>query len=333
MKKIKFGILGCGMIANFHAEAIKNIPDAELACACDHNKEYAEKFAAKHGIKACDSFEEMAEKVDAICICTPSGFHAEGAIKALEMGKHVVLEKPMAFTTEEADKIIEICEKSGTLLTVISQLRFSEDIQKVKKLVSENAFGKIVFCDLYMKYHRSEEYFSSSNWKGTFKFDGGGALMNQGIHGVDLLQYIAGEPTVLKGKVSTLSHNIEVEDTAAAVLEFENGALGVIEASTCAYPGFERRIEISGDKGYVILRENKIAELMLNGEKTVIEETNTEIGSASDPTALDFEMHKKQITNLINAINGVEPLLIDAKEGKKAIKIIEAIYNSSKESK
>ncbi|MGN0179389.1 MAG: Gfo/Idh/MocA family protein [Monoglobaceae bacterium] len=329
-RKLKFGIFGCGMIANFHAEALKNIDEAELVCAADNKIECAEVFAKKYGIKACGSYKELLENADAVCICTPSGLHAEGAAEALEKGKHVVLEKPMALTSEEADRVIDISRKSGGFLTVISQLRFSEDVQRVKKLVDENAFGKLIFCDLYMKYYRTEEYFRSSAWKGTFKFDGGGALMNQGIHGVDLLQYIVGEPKIIKGKVKTLSHDVEVEDTAVAMLEFKNGAIGVIEASTCAYPGFERKIEIIGDKGYVVLTENKITEIMLNGKKSINKKEKSEKNSANDPTAISYEMHRRQLLNFINAINGKEALLIDASEGRKAVKIIEDIYKSSK---
>jgi len=323
---IKFGILGCGMISDIHAKAIKSIENARLVIAFDNNSENAMRFAQRHGIKAAGTFEELADAVDAVCICTPSGFHSENAKRALLCKKHVVLEKPMAFTCREADRIIEACEMSGRLLTVISQLRFSEDVKRVKELVDQNAFGRLIFCDLYMKYYRNEEYYGNSSWRGTLKYDGGGALMNQGIHGVDLLQYIMGEPNVLKGKVATLSHDIEAEDTAAALLEFSNGAMGVIEASTCAYPGFERRLEIMGDRGYVILQENSIVQLMLNGEKSVIGNKASGAGGAGDPSAISHELHKKQIQNFVNAINGTEPLMIDAREGKKAIKIIESIY-------
>ena len=155
----KFGILGCGMIANIHALAIKGIENAKLVGVADNKKEYAENFAQKHGVKAFDSFEEMlAEKeIDVVCICTPSCFHAPNAIQAMENGKHVVLEKPMAFTAEEADQVISVSEKTGKLLTVISQLRFSPDVLKLKDLVKKGAFGKLTLCTLSMKYYRSKE--------------------------------------------------------------------------------------------------------------------------------------------------------------------------------
>ncbi|MBQ8341674.1 MAG: Gfo/Idh/MocA family oxidoreductase [Clostridia bacterium] len=326
--KFCFGILGCGMIAGIHANAICTIPEALLVGVADANAERAAQFAAQHGVRAYESYDQMLSdpEIDVICICTPSGFHAENALAALQHGKHVVLEKPMALSVESADRIVAACERAGKLLTVISQLRFSEDVQRVKALLAENAFGRVALCSLYMKYHRSKEYYASSPWKGTKAFDGGGALMNQGIHGVDLLEYIVGPVREVTGKARTLSHKIEVEDTAVAMLEFENGALGVIEASTCAYPGFERRIEIHGDKGYVMLRDNKIEKMMVNGEEISAEVTDT--GTSRDPAALNCEMHRRQIQNLLAAIRGEEALVVDAREGRKAIRVIEAVYRT-----
>ena len=265
--------------------------------------------------------------IDVVCICTPSGFHAANAIEALEKGKHVVLEKPMALTTEDADRIIDTCERTGKLLTVISQLRFSEDVVKVKELIRDGAFGRITLCSLRMKYYRSREYYSSS-WKGTKNLDGGGALMNQGIHGIDLLQYIVGGVKTVEGRIATLSHSIEVEDTAVATFELESGALGVIEASTCAYPGFERRLEIHGDRGYVMLKENGIERMMINGEEIDVE-INAGHGTASDPTRLDHTLHARQLANLVSAINGEGKLISDCRAGKQALDVIERIYNSA----
>ena len=327
----KFGILGCGMIAGIHADAIKNIENASLVAVADNSIEYAKSFAEKHGATAYASYDEMlGSDVDIVCICTPSCFHAQNAIDAMMAGKHVVLEKPMALSTEDADSVIAVSKETGRLVTVICQLRFSADVQRLKKLVTDNAFGRITLCTLSMKYHRSMEYYNSSPWKGTLKFDGGGALMNQGIHGIDLLEYIVGGVKDVKGIVRTLSHRIEVEDTAVAVLEFESGALGTIVASTCAYPGFERKIEIHGDRGYAVLTENSIEKLMIDG----IEQSTEKVAvanTASDPTAVQSEMHKIEIENLLSAIEGRGELLIDAKEGKRAVRIIEEIYKSSRQ--
>ena len=331
MNPVTFGIIGCGAIADFHAKALNSISDARLIGAFDQSEQSAKGFCAKYGIRQYASYQEMLSDslIDAVCICTPSGFHSENAIIALENKKHVVLEKPMAFTVEEASKIKKAADKSGRLLTVISQLRFSEDILYVKKLISENALGKLVFCDLYMKYWRSPEYFSSSTWRGTLKFDGGGALMNQGIHGVDLLLYLAGEATVKSALMKTVYHNIEVEDAIISMLQFDNGALGTIEASTCCNPGFERTIEITGTEGSVILKENAIESLIIKGE-TIINRNELSIAhTSSDPTNMSCDQHRKQLENFINGIYQKEAIFVDYQEGLKAISLIEQIYKKA----
>lgn len=317
------------MIANVHADAIRRIDNAELIGVADNSYEFALKFAQKWGVKAFNDYNELLlnKEIDVVCVCTPSCFHAQNAIDALNKGKHVVLEKPMAITVEDTDKIIETCAKTGKLLTVISQLRFSKDIIKIKKLIEDGAFGKITLCELNMKYYRSPEYYSSSPWKGTLKFDGGGALMNQGIHGIDLLEFIMGDIKNVEGKAKTLFHNIEVEDTAVAIVEFSSGALGTIIASSCAYPGFNRQITICGSDGYAILSENKIEKLFIKGQPCEANDV-CDLGGASDPTKIDSDYHKLQFENLMSAIKGEAKLLIDCYEGKKAVKIIESIYKS-----
>lgn len=327
-KKLRFGILGCGMIAKFHADAINSIENALLFGVADNAFDRAEAFGEKYGIKAYKDFGEMLldPEIDAVCICTPSGFHAENALKALKAGKNVVLEKPMALNTEDADKIIAACNETGKKLTVICQLRFSDDILKVKQLIKDNAFGKIVMCNLSMKYWRDEEYYSSSPWKGTKKFDGGGALMNQGIHGIDLLLYVMGECEVLSAKTDTLYHDIEVEDIAVALLKFKNGALGTLKATTCAYPGFERRMEILGSNGCAVFVENSIDKLVINGETVIENGANVTTNTAAKPDNMSHNNHALQIENFVNSLLGKEELLIDANEGRKALSLIEKIY-------
>jgi predicted dehydrogenase len=328
---VRFGILGCGVIADTHAEAIKNIKEATLVGVADNLPSPARAFAEKYSVKAYENYREMLldEDVDAVCVCTPSGFHAQNAVEALRAGKHVVLEKPMAISTQEADEVIRVANETGRVLTVMSQLRFSEDVQRVKKLVEQNAFGKITLCTLSMKYYRPTEYYSASPWRGTLRLDGGGALLNQGIHGVDLLQYIVGDIKDVQGTVRTLLHPIEVEDTAGTIVEFANGAVGVIDASTCAYPGFARRLEIHGDTGYVVFRENRIEKLVLDGVEQDVSSCEA-VDKLGKNVGMPSDMHKLQIENFIRAIDGKETLLIDGNEGKKAVSVIERIYQSSK---
>lgn len=326
---LKFGILGCGMIADIHAKAINTLNNAKLIGVADNNIESAKIFADKYNVAFFSNYEEMLEcgEIDAVCICTPSGFHAENAIAALKKGKNVVLEKPMAINYFDTQRLVEACEEYNKTLTLISQLRFSKDVLKLKKLVEEKAFGTISFCNLSMHYWRDPEYFSSSSWKGTLKFDGGGALMNQGIHGVDLLLFIAGGAKVLSAKKKTVFHQVEVEDSVAALLEFENGAIGTIKSSTCTYPGFERKLEILGSNCCAVLCENKFEKLVVNGVSVLENVQNEFEGTASDPSAVQYENHAKQINNFINAVLGYEKLLVDGYEGQKAVKIIEEIYS------
>ncbi|MBQ8309936.1 MAG: Gfo/Idh/MocA family oxidoreductase [Clostridia bacterium] len=335
MENIRFGIIGCGVIAEAHALSIAEIKGAELIGLFDRNRDRAEAFAARYGIQAYPSYASMLadETIDAVCICTPSGLHADQAVQALREGKHVVLEKPMALTAADAKKVCRESEISHHLITVISQNRFRDDVQRIKRLIDEGSFGQLVMCDLYMKYWREPSYYANSTWRGTWRMDGGGALMNQGIHGVDLMRYLVGDATLLRGRAKTLVHNIEVEDTAAALVEFDCGALGVIEASTSAYPGFSRRIEIHGSKGYATLVDSTLEKLCIDGEMLVDKTVLTDTGTASDPTMLGHEGHALQLRNFVAAIRGEEALLITAHDGYEAVRLVEEIYRSSENGK
>ncbi len=329
---VRFGILSCGAIAKFHANAIADIENAELIGVTDVFLPAAEAFSKEFGgVRIYKDYAEMLAdpEIDAVCICTPSGLHAQNAMDALQAGKHAVLEKPMAFTLEECEKMERIAAENGRLLAVISQLRYAEDIGKVKQLVDAGAFGTISLCNLSMKYWRKPEYYQKSNWRGTKAMDGGGALMNQGIHGIDLMLYIMGDADLLYAKTNTAFHNIEVEDTAVAMLKFQNGAYGTLDASTCAFPGHARRLEIIGSEGCAILHENHLERLVVKGETLVNGYTEPTVSTASDPMSMQHGLHMLQLTNFVRAIRGEERLLMDAGQGKRAVKLIEEIYRFS----
>jgi len=329
--KMRFGILGCGGIADFHARALCDSPLTTLVGAADATMASAQRFALKYDIRAYADYNEMLRdhEIDAVCICTPSGFHAENAIAALKAKKHVVLEKPMALTVEDAERIKDVCAVSGCLLTVISQIRFSPDVIKLKELVSNHAFGKLLFCNLALNYWRDTSYYSTSPWKGTFKHDGGGALMNQGIHGIDLMLHILGPARVRCSEIKTTYHAIEVEDTAAAMLTFENGAVGTVTGSTCAFPGHPRKLEIIGTDGCAVLMESNLEKLVIHDQTLIDSSSNTQVTTYSDPLAMSHQFHQMQIENLVKAAWGQEPLLIDAEQGQKAIRLIREIYDKA----
>lgn len=325
------------MIARWHADAILQIEGARLCGVADTNSSAGEIFANKYGIRFFRSVDELLYDtgIDVVCICTPSGFHAEQAIKAANAGKHIVLEKPIALTLEDSDRIIEACRKNCVKATVISQFRFSESLKLLKDAVDNKMLGKIVMGSIYMKYFRDQEYYGGSSWKGTKAMDGGGALMNQGIHGVDLLLHVMGTVKSVFSRAKTLVHSIEVEDTACAVIEYMNGAIGVIQATTSVYPGYPRRLEVNGDKGSIVLEEDAIAVWDVKGEK-VPENINlgraVDVGS-SNPSAIGLSGHIRQISDLVDAIHNDRKPFIDISEGRKAIELILAIYESEKTGK
>lgn len=268
-----------------------------------------------------------SDKIDVVCICTPSGNHAELSVAAMEKGKNVIVEKPMALTPEDCQWVVDTQNKTGKKCVVISQLRFSQTSKKVKEALADNKLGKLLECGVHMKFFRSEEYYNSSDWRGTWAMDGGGALMNQGIHGVDLMLYYMGDVKSVFAYCKTLRHNIEVEDTAVAAVEFKNGAVGVIEATTSVLPGYPRQIELCGSEGSIVLEEDSILkwDIQSQYEKT----GKAENSSFADPTKISFMGHKAQIENLINHLENGEELLIDANEGRRSVELICAIYESS----
>lgn len=268
-----------------------------------------------------------SDKIDVVCICTPSGNHAELSVAAMEKGKNVIVEKPMALTPEDCQWVVDTQNKTGKKCVVISQLRFSQTSKKVKEALADNKLGKLLECGVHMKFFRSEEYYNSSDWRGTWAMDGGGALMNQGIHGIDLMLYYMGDVKSVFAYCKTLRHNIEVEDTAVAAVEFKNGAVGVIEATTSVLPGYPRQIELCGSEGSIVLEEDSILkwDIQSQDEKT----GKAENSSFADPTNISFIGHKAQIENLINHLEKGEELLIDANEGRRSVELICAIYESS----
>lgn len=336
-KDIGFGIVGCGMISGWHAEAILKIQGARLVGITDINAKAVAAFAEKYNTKAFSTIEALLEndEVEVVCICTPSGLHAPLAIKAANAGKHVIVEKPMAITLNEAEDVVRACKVNGIKLAVISQLRFTDAVCKLKDSVEKGMLGRLISGDIYMKYYRSQEYYDNGGWRGTWKMDGGGALLNQGIHGVDLLQYIMGPVSSVFAYTRTLSRKIEVEDTAAALLEFENGALGVIQATTSIYPGAPRRLEICGDRGTVTLEEDNIVNWVIEGQKGIdLSNLNGSVNSSfMDPKAISIEGHVKQIGDMVDAIRYSRKPLVDEYEGKKTVEIIMAVYESSKSGK
>ncbi|NLJ35825.1 MAG: Gfo/Idh/MocA family oxidoreductase [candidate division WS1 bacterium] len=332
---IGWGLIGCGVIAPSHAEAIQKIEGVKLVACCDLIADLAEARAKEYGDSDTAVYSDLEKmladpNLDAVSICTPSGMHADEGILAAQAGKHILCEKPLDVTLKRIDALIAAAEDNRVKLAGVFQSRTYESTHKVREAIRTGKLGKLVLGDSYQKYFRSHEYYASGEWRATWELDGGGALMNQGVHGIDLLLHLMGDVRRLNGRCRTLVRNIGVEDTAVASLEFVNGALGVIEGTTSVTPGMAARMEISGDNGTIVMTSNKITVWDVPGEE-IDTEAPTDKGAASDPTAgLDATGHVRHISDLADAIRNNREPEIPGREARRAVEVIKAIYLSSR---
>ncbi len=338
MKIWNFGIVGAGNIADFHAKAVKSLRNASLTGICGTNPDKVKSLALKYSCKVFNDTTEMLQSPDVhiILIATPSGAHSEPAIDAARHGKHVLCEKPLEVSLDKIDKMIGEHEKYGTKLGGIFNYRYNDVVHVLKEAIDNGRFGTITNASIFVPWWRSDEYYQSK-WRGTWSLDGGGALMNQSIHMVDMLQYMMGPVDSLYAYISTLGHpQIEVEDTAVAVLKFKNNALGMVYGTTASYPGQFRRLEITGTKGTVIMEENsfkvwQFAEPLDEDSEILKMYSAVEGGGGvSDPMAIPFEPHARNIAAFIKSIEQDRSFEIDGREARKAVEIVLGIYESAK---
>ncbi|MCF0262206.1 MAG: Gfo/Idh/MocA family oxidoreductase [Sphaerochaetaceae bacterium] len=344
MRKVGFGIIGLGVIADFHAMALERIDNAKLVAAYDMVPGKPEAFAKKYGCRGYSKLEDFLNdpELEVVTIGTPSGYHLDPALTCIKAKKHVIIEKPLEITVDRCNQIINAAKENGVKVSGVFQSRFHDAARLIKKAVEQGRFGKITLADAQIKWFRTQEYYDSGAWRGTWAVDGGGALMNQGIHSIDLLLWLMGEKvTEVSGFTATLAHtNIEVEDTGAAVLRFANGAIGVIEGSTGAYPGALKRIEICGSEGNAVLEEESLIKWSFKNETPEDEEIRkkyanikTSGGGASDSKAVDPTGHARQFEDFANAIiNNTEPY-ITPEDAAKSVEIITTIYKSAQSGK
>jgi len=328
-----FAIVGTGMIAGYHAQAIAQTPGACLVGVVSRSPDKGRAFAAQHHIPVITAtVEEMIARPDVqvINVTTPSGAHLEPALAAIRAGRHVVIEKPVETTPARVDQINAAAEKAGVKVAAIFQGRFGSGAQTVKAALSAGRLGRLVLASAYVKWHRAVEYYKSP-WKGTWDLDGGGALMNQAIHGVDLLQWFAGLPAEVSGQVTRRVHTgIQADDTTV------DGALGTIEASTALWPGWSRRIELCGEHGSICLEDDHIARWDFSkvapGDDVIRNARRDDaLGSgAGVPGGISLAGHLRQIGDLVAAVRDNRPPAIDGREGRKAVTLVHAIYESAK---
>ncbi len=342
-EKLRFGIVGCGVIASTHAEAIASLPDAQLVAVADIVPECAQRLASTYGATAYTSIQAMLEDetLDVVNICTPSGLHREHACQAMRSGRHVIIEKPMEITLAAIDEMLHVQQEMGVKLTVISQHRFDPATQQVHTLLQEAAFGRLVLGNVLVPWWRSQAYYDSGAWRGTWALDGGGVLMNQSIHSIDLLQWLMGPVHSIYAYTDGLAHRMETEDVAVAVLRFANGALGTIAATTGAYPGIATRIELFGDKGSAVIENDALSYLHLARDDqeevgaygiaaTANPQEKQGATAASNPAALSSTSHTLQIADMMRAIREDGMPLVDGYAARRPVEIILGMYEAAR---
>jgi UDP-N-acetyl-2-amino-2-deoxyglucuronate dehydrogenase len=332
---INIGLIGGGNITETHARAARAIPSAKIAAIYGTNAASVERLRREHGGHSYHDFEAFLahRPMDLVIIGSPSGLHAKEGIEAAKRGLHVLTEKPIDITTTRADALIEAAKQNHVKLGVIFQDRVKPDIQRLKRWIDDGVLGKVLFVDARVKWYRPREYYGNSKWRGTVDLDGGGALMNQGVHTVDLLLWLLGDVIRVQARTATVLHSIQSEDTAAAILEFASGALGTLQATTAAYPGYPRRVEITGSQGTVILEHDRIAAADLRvrppdfGSDAPVD-TNP---SASSAAVTDFRGHQAILEDFLRAIELNGTPLCDGPQGRKSVALIEAIYGAARQ--
>jgi predicted dehydrogenase len=342
MKMWNFGIIGAGLIADFHAKAINDIPQAKLIGFCDSGSSgHAKKLADKYACRVFKNYKELVKSndINVVAVATPSGFHKEPVVAAAKAGKHVICEKPLEVTLPRIDAMIEAHQKAGTSLGGIFPLRFNDALVPLKNAIDAGRFGTITYAGVYVPWWRTDEYYKDS-WHGTLKLDGGGAIMNQSIHMVDMLCYLLPPIESIEAFKSKLGHpQIEAEDTAVAVLRYKNGALGVIYGTTASYPGQFRRLEITGTKGTVVYTEDSFTLWKFADEKPEDEQIRKQFGKieggggVADPAAIPYRNHTRNFKAFLDALEKGEKFAIDGCEARKSVEVILALYKSAQKGK
>lgn len=342
--EIGFGLVGTGMIARYHADAIARTPGARLRAVCrsssaDDNLDPVARMveaAARFGVPCEASYGALLarEDIDAVCICTPSGLHAAQAIATAHAGKHALVEKPMALTVADADAMIAAFDTANRRLGVVLQRRTDPIFRAVRGAIEAGALGRMTLGVVTVPYYRAQSYYDSADWRGTWRLDGGGALMNQGIHLLDLLVWYLGEVAEVRASMATLAHQIEVEDCIAAMLRFRSGALGSVAATTAAAPGFPHRLEVYGEYGGVQIEGEGIARWEGHAPPREVAASlggrRAAAGAGASPGGIGLEGHLRVIGDMVGAIREGRPPVVTGEEGRRSLAVAQALYEAAR---
>lgn len=330
---LKIGIIGIGTIAGIHAQALMESEKLELFSVYSRSEKNAMSLGNKYNVRWYTDWDKFIsdQELDAVSVCTPSGNHLDYGEMAARAGKHVIIEKPIEVTLSRAKRLIRVCEENSVALAVIYQSRFIPEIRALKGQLDEKVIGKLFMGDARIKWFRGQDYYDSGEWRGTLALDGGGVLINQAIHTIDLLQWFMGDVESIYGLTGTLTHErLEGEDNAVAVIRFKSGAFGLIQGSTSIQPAQARRIEMHGDNGTIILNGDKVSILKEGLDQTEYQENGKASGASSPLAGFSPDPHRFQFEAIAESIQkGLEPP-VSGKEGLKSLAMVLGIYESSK---
>jgi len=326
----RFGIIGCGGIAAFHRDAIREIANARLVCVSSRKEQQAKSFAEASDCEWTTDFHELVNRadLDMVCVTTSSGSHFQIGEAVLRAGKNLIMEKPIAMHAAEAQKLIDLAETSGLLLSVISQRRFEPAIISLKQAVHEGKLGNILLMEAGTPYFRTQDYYDSAAWRGTFAGDGG-AFMNQGIHQIDLLLWLGGPVHSVYGKTATATHKMEAEDMGVAIVKFASGALGTIMSSTSIQPGFPPFIHVYGERGTVKIQGQSIVHWTVEGTPAPAETEDLHRDGSSSPLDISHLYHKMQIEEIVQGLERHLPVQVSGWDGKYAVELIQGLCASA----
>ncbi|MGD8894534.1 MAG: Gfo/Idh/MocA family oxidoreductase [Acidobacteriota bacterium] len=331
--RLRVGFTGGGGITETHACAARDCPDLEIAAFCGTNPEKVAALVDEHGGQGFTRIEEMLAGVglDFVVIGSPSGLHVEQGLAAVAQGVHVLVEKPMDVSTERADALIAAAKRANVRLGVLFQDRLKPGLARLKDAVEDGVLGRPLLASARVKWHRPPEYYVDSRWRGTLALDGGAALINQGIHTVDLLLWLLGEVASVRSLTATSFHPIEGEDIALALLEFRSGAVATLEATTCAFPGYPRRVEITGTKGTVAVEgDDVVAAELRTPRPELVASSRTASSGASSPRLAGADDHRRVLEDFARAIRDGAPPVCNGHEGRRSLAVVEAVYAAAK---
>jgi UDP-N-acetyl-2-amino-2-deoxyglucuronate dehydrogenase len=328
----RLALVGCGRISRNHFDAIARIDGLELCAVCDSVPDRARAAGDEHGVEAFTNYAEMLKSADAdvVIVCTPSGLHAAQGVAAARAGKHVITEKPMAITLEQADDLVKACDSQGVRLFVVKQNRLNPSIQLLKRAVDKGRFGRIYLANTTVRWNRPQEYYDSASWRGTWEFDGG-AFMNQASHYVDLIQWLVGPVESVLAKTATQARRIEAEDSGVAVLKFRSGALGVIEVNVLTYPrNWEGSIAIIGEKGTAKIGGTAVNRIEHWSFAEYDDDDKLVDAAQTNPPSVYGFGHEAYYRNVLSVLRGDAEPETDGRAGRKSLELILGIYASAK---